>query len=196
MSWDSLACGAPGRGLRAVARGPPDVRPRSRGGARVSAPVSTGRAGTGWDRAGRSGTDYGLSLLLRRHAAECGETVRDGRKAAHNPEVEGSNPSPATTGRPTDSVGLPHFTGPAPAAGGSARALAELASEVGDGCAAAGLVASLAHGGERGERGAEPGVPLDRAGLHDDVRVGAHRVGDHRSAPVRASLCPHHRAAC
>jgi transposase len=98
----------------------------------------------------------------------------------------------------------------------SACALAQLAREVCDRGAAAGQVASLAHRREGGQRGAEAGVladpqrqalglhgvahppaqldPLDRAGVHDDVRVGTHRVGDHRSAPVRAGCRHHHRA--
>ena len=45
---------------------------------------------------GSSGTRHGLSLLLRRHVAGSGGAAWEARGVAHNPEVEGSNPSPAT----------------------------------------------------------------------------------------------------
>ena len=53
-----------------------------------------------WDRVeseGPSGTSHGLSLLLRRHVAGSDGAAWEALGLAHNPEVEGSNPSPATT---------------------------------------------------------------------------------------------------
>src|SRR5215218_8835024 len=52
-----------------------------------------------WDRVeseGPSGTSHGLSLLLRRHVAGSDGPAWEDLGLAHNPEVEGSNPSPAT----------------------------------------------------------------------------------------------------
>src|SRR5919112_896668 len=45
---------------------------------------------------GPSGTSHGLSLLLRRHVAGSDGASWEALGLAHNPEVEGSNPSPAT----------------------------------------------------------------------------------------------------
>src|SRR4029453_12451287 len=45
---------------------------------------------------GSSGTSHGLSLLLRRHVAGSDGAPWEAYGVAHNPEVEGSNPSPAT----------------------------------------------------------------------------------------------------
>ena len=52
-----------------------------------------------WDRVeseGPSGTRHGLSLLLRKHVAGSDGAAWELPGLAHNPEVEGSNPSPAT----------------------------------------------------------------------------------------------------
>ena len=45
---------------------------------------------------GPSGTSHGLSLLLRRYVAGSDGPRWEALGLAHNPEVEGSNPSPAT----------------------------------------------------------------------------------------------------
>src|SRR4029450_5619675 len=45
---------------------------------------------------GPSGTRHGLSLLLSRHVAGSRGASWEAFGLAHNPEVEGSNPSPAT----------------------------------------------------------------------------------------------------
>src|SRR4029450_7553147 len=52
-----------------------------------------------WDRVeseGPSGTSHGLSLLLRRHVAGSDGPRWEALGLAHNPEGEGSKPSPAT----------------------------------------------------------------------------------------------------
>src|SRR5829696_5289696 len=64
-----------------------------------SADASGCASGTPRDRVeseGPSGTSHGLSLLLRRHAAGSDGAGWEAFGLAHNPEVEGSNPSPAT----------------------------------------------------------------------------------------------------
>ena len=62
---------------------------------------------------GSIGTNHGLSLLLRKHVAGSAGAGWERPGLAHNPEVEGSNPSPATTchqgGRPLGISGVnPH----------------------------------------------------------------------------------------
>ena len=62
----------------------------------VAAELAAGRVGTGRRPAGASGTGSAVNPLVRCGVAGSCGTGRDGAPTAHNPEVEGSNPSPAT----------------------------------------------------------------------------------------------------
>ena len=62
----------------------------------VAAELAAGRVGTGRGPAGACGTGSALNpLVICGVVGSCG-TGRDAAPTAHNPEVEGSNPSPAT----------------------------------------------------------------------------------------------------
>src|SRR5215217_1588887 len=62
----------------------------------MAAELAAGRVGTGRRPAGASGTGSAVNPLVRWGVVgRCG-TGRDAAPTAHNPEVEGSNPSPAT----------------------------------------------------------------------------------------------------
>jgi hypothetical protein len=62
----------------------------------VAAELAAGQVGTGRGPAGASGTGSALNPLVRRLVVGSCGTGRDAAPTAHNPEVEGSNPSPAT----------------------------------------------------------------------------------------------------
>ena len=62
----------------------------------MAAELAAGRVGIGRGPAGASGTGAAVNPLVRwLVVGRCG-TGRDTAPTAHNPEVEGSNPSPAT----------------------------------------------------------------------------------------------------
>src|SRR5215211_9463665 len=63
----------------------------------MAAELAAGRVGTAQGPAGASGTGSAMNPLVRWGVVGSCGTGRDGAPTAHNPEVEGSNPSPATT---------------------------------------------------------------------------------------------------
>jgi hypothetical protein len=62
----------------------------------VAAELAAGPVGTGRGPAGASGIGSASNPLVRWLVVGSCETGWDAGRAAHNPEVEGSNPSPAT----------------------------------------------------------------------------------------------------
>src|SRR5215211_7910178 len=62
----------------------------------MAAELAAGRVGTAQGPAGASGTGSAMNPLVRWGVVGSCGTGRDTAPTAHNPEVEGSNPSPAT----------------------------------------------------------------------------------------------------